>query len=409
MEEVVKRFLDYVKIDTQSDETKQSTPTTDKQYNFAQKLAEELKEIGLKKVTLDQNGYLMATLAANTDQEIPTIGFIAHLDTSPDYSGKNINPKIITNYNGNNILLNAENNIELTPAKFPELKKYTSQDLIVTNGTTLLGADDKAGIAEIITAIHYLIKHPEIKHGKIKICFTPDEEVGRGADHFDVKKFGAEFAFTIDGGEIGELEYENFNAASAEIKIKGINVHPGTAKDKMVNSMLIASKLINSLPSKEIPEHTEKYEGFYHLLKIDGEVENTYLKYIIRDFSEENFAKRKTYLKDIVGKLNQEYGAGTVELKLKDQYYNMREKIETKMEIIELAKKAMEKANLKPKLKPIRGGTDGARLSFMGLPTPNLFTGGHNFHGKFEFIPIESMLKSVEVIVNIAQLNAEKN
>ncbi len=402
--DLTNRFLKYVSFTTTSDENKETTPSTLEQMVFANYLAEELKSVGLQDVELDKNGYLMATLPANTDSVLPTIGFIAHMDTSPDMSGENVKPKIIKNYDGNAILLNAEKNIVLSPEQFPELLQYKGQDLIVTDGTTLLGADDKAGIAEIVSAMDYLIKHPEIKHGKVRVAFTPDEEIGRGASLFDVEKFGAEWAYTIDGGEIGELEYENFNAASAKVTFHGRNVHPGYAKNKMINSMLVAQQFAAMLPQRETPEHTEGYEGFYHLIAMSGEVELSTLRYIIRDHDRNRFESRKTEMQRLVDKINTEFGNGTATIELKDQYYNMKEKIEPVMHVVDLAYKAMEMAEIEPKVKPIRGGTDGAQLSFKGLPCPNLFAGGHNFHGRYEFVPIQSMHKAKEVIINIIKL-----
>ena len=402
--DLTNRFLKYVSFTTTSDENKETTPSTPEQMVFANYLAEELKSVGLQDVELDKNGYLMATLPANTDSVLPTIGFIAHMDTSPDMSGENVKPKIIKNYDGNAILLNAEKNIVLSPEQFPELLQYKGQDLIVTDGTTLLGADDKAGIAEIVSAMDYLIKHPEIKHGKVRVAFTPDEEIGRGASLFDVEKFGAEWAYTIDGGEIGELEYENFNAASAKVTFHGCNVHPGYAKNKMINSMLVAQQFAAMLPQRETPEHTEGYEGFYHLIAMSGEVELSTLTYIIRDHDRNCFESRKTEMQRLVDKINTEFGNGTATIELKDQYYNMKEKIEPVMHVVDLAYKAMEMAEIEPKVKPIRGGTDGAQLSFKGLPCPNLFAGGHNFHGRYEFVPIQSMHKAKEVIINIIKL-----
>ncbi|HRU73175.1 MAG TPA: peptidase T [Paludibacteraceae bacterium] len=402
--DLTNRFLKYVSFTTTSDENKETTPSTPEQMVFANYLAEELKSVGLQDVELDKNGYLMATLPANTDSVLPTIGFIAHMDTSPDMSGENVKPKIIKNYDGNAILLNAEKNIVLSPEQFPELLQYKGQDLIVTDGTTLLGADDKAGIAEIVSAMDYLIKHPEIKHGKVRVAFTPDEEIGRGASLFDVEKFGAEWAYTIDGGEIGELEYENFNAASAKVTFHGRNVHPGYAKNKMINSMLVAQQFAAMLPQRETPEHTEGYEGFYHLIAMSGEVELSTLTYIIRDHDRNCFESRKTEMQRLVDKINTEFGNGTATIELKDQYYNMKEKIEPVMHVVDLAYKAMEMAEIEPKVKPIRGGTDGAQLSFKGLPCPNLFAGGHNFHGRYEFVPIQSMHKAKEVIINIIKL-----
>lgn len=408
MQNVAHRFLKYVKYETTSDENSSKCPSTDGQMAFAKDLAAELKAIGLTDVSVDENGYVMGTVPSNIDRKIPVVGFISHMDTSPDMSGKNVNPLIIENYDGKDIILNKDKNIVLSPSDFPELKDYIGKTLITTDGTTLLGADDKAGIAEIVTACEYLISHPEIKHGTIKVCITPDEEIGRGADKFDVKKFGADFAYTIDGGKLGELEYENFNAASAKIIIHGRNVHPGTAKGKMKNSVLIGVELASMLPLEETPENTEGYEGFYHINNFNGDVEETHLYYIIRDFDKENFENRKNYLLNLINKLNEKYGEGTVEIDLKDQYYNMREIIEKDMSIVEIALKAIEKAGVKPDVSPIRGGTDGARLSYMGLPTPNIFTGGHNFHGKYEYIPIFAMEKAVEVILNIVKLVTEK-
>ena len=402
--DLTNRFLKYVSFTTTSDENKETTPSTPEQMVFANYLAEELKSVGLQDVELDKNGYLMATLPANTDSVLPTIGFIAHMDTSPDMSGENVKPKIIKNYDGNAILLNAEKNIVLSPEQFPELLQYKGQDLIVTDGTTLLGADDKAGIAEIVSAMDYLIKHPEIKHGKVRVAFTPDEEIGRGASLFDIEKFGAEWAYTIDGGEIGELEYENFNAASAKVTFHGRNVHPGYAKNKMINSMLVAQQFAAMLPQRETPEHTEGYEGFYHLIAMSGEVELSTLRYIIRDHDRNRFESRKTEMQRLVDKINTEFGNGTATIELKDQYYNMKEKIEPVMHVVDLAYKAMEMAKIEPKVKPIRGGTDGAQLSFKGLPCPNLFAGGHSFHGRYEFVPIQSMHKAKEVIINIIKL-----
>ncbi|KYH29643.1 MULTISPECIES: peptidase T [Clostridium] len=406
METVVERFLRYVKFDTKSDEESNTVPSTKGQMVFAKELVKELKEIGLSDVSVDDKGYIMATLPSNIEKQIPTIGFIAHMDTSPDMSGENVNPQFVENYDGRDILLNKENNVVLRTIDFPEIKDYKGKTLITTDGTTLLGADDKAGIAEIITAVEYLINHPEIKHGTIKLGFTPDEEIGRGADYFDVKKFNADFAYTVDGGALGELEYENFNAASAKIVVKGRNVHPGYAKGKMINSMLIANELVGMLPKQEVPELTEGYEGFYHLIGFNGEVEETKLQYIIRDFDMAKFKERKNTMASVVSELNKKYGEGTVILEMKDQYYNMKEKVEPVKHIVETAFKAMKEVGVTPKVTPIRGGTDGARLSFMGLPTPNLFTGGHNFHGKYEFIPTFAMEKAVEVILKIIDIYA---
>ena len=404
---VVDRFLEYVKFDTQSDELTNLTPSTPGQMVFAQYLEEKLKELGLKDVSLDENGYLMATLPGNTSEEVPTIGFIAHLDTSPDMSGRHVNPRIVKSYDGSDIVLNAENEIVLSPAQFPELLHYTGQDLIVTDGNTLLGADDKAGIAEIITAMEYLIAHPEIKHGDIRVAFNPDEEIGLGAHKFDVEKFGADWAYTMDGGEIGELEYENFNAAVAKVTFKGRNVHPGYAKHKMVNSLRVATQFAIMLPRWETPEHTEGYEGFYHLIGIEGGVEQTVLTYIIRDHDRDRFERRKKEFEHLTRKINKEF-PDCASLELKDQYYNMREKIEPVMHVIEIAEQAMRNADVTPKVVPIRGGTDGAQLSFKGLPCPNIFAGGLNFHGRYEFVPIPSMEKATQVIVEIAKLVAER-
>lgn len=410
MSKVVERFLRYVKYDTQSNEESGTTPSTEGQLVFARALKEELEGIGLKEVSLDERGYLMATLESNLEEgkETPTIGFIAHMDTSPDMPGKDVKPQIVKNYDGGDIVLNKEENIILSPNDFPELKNYIGEEIITTDGTTLLGADDKAGIAEIITAMEYLLENPEIKHGKIRIAFTPDEEIGRGADFFDVKKFGADLAYTVDGGPIGELEYENFNAAAARISIKGESVHPGTAKGKMVNSILIANELISKLPADETPADTEGYEGFYHLVSIKGNVEETKLYYIIRDFDKINFIKRKTTLEEIVRELNEKYDKGRIQLKITDQYYNMKEIIEKNKEIVDIAYQAMEEIGITPIITPIRGGTDGARLSYMGLPTPNIFTGGHNYHGKYEFIPVSSMEKAMKLIVKISELYGRK-
>lgn len=400
---LVERFLKYVKIDTQSNGSNTSCPSTEKQLDLAKILVEDMKAIGLQDVSLDENGYIMGTLPSNTDKDVPTIGLIAHMDTAPDYSGKDVNPRIVENYKGGDIVLNEKENIVMSPADFPEMNNYVGQDLIVTDGMTLLGADNKAGIAEILSAVEYLIANPEIKHGEVKIGFTPDEEIGRGANLFDVEKFGAKYAYTVDGGEIGELEYENFNAATVKLKINGRNIHPGTAKNKMVNSMIIGMELNSMLPANERPEHTEKYEGFFLLHAMTGSIENTSMIYIIRDHDKDKFASKKSLVTDAVEYLNKKYGENTVELEITDSYFNMREKIEPVMEIIEIAKRSMEEVGVTPIIKPIRGGTDGARLSYMGLPCPNIFTGGHNFHGKFEYIPVQSMKKSVEVIVKVLE------
>ena len=395
---IVDRFLKYVSFHTTSDENTNMTPSTPGQMEFAKYLAEELKQIGLKEVTLDKNGYIMATLPANCEGK-PTIGFIAHMDTAPDASGKNIQPRIVKNYDGKDIELSE--GIVLETAKYPEILHYVGQDIIVTNGKTLLGADDKAGIAEIVTAMEYLIQHPAIEHGKIRIGFTPDEEIGQGADHFDVKAFGCDFAYTMDGGAVGELEFENFNAAACKIHVHGVNVHPGSAYHKMQNSMRIAYQLAVMLPRWETPEHTQDYEGFYHLIGMNGTVEETTLSYIIRDHDRARFESRKRELEHLVRKVNREYGEGTCEIEMRDQYYNMREKIEPVMYIIDLAKEAMTAVGITPKVKPIRGGTDGARLSFEGLPCPNIFAGGENFHSRYEYLPIPSLEKASEVILKI--------
>ncbi len=409
MEQVLDRFLKYVVVDTQSDTDTGLTPSTPGQMIFAQNLANELKEIGLKDVSIDENGYVMATIPSNVDKDVPVIGFIAHMDTSPDFSGKHVKPCVINQYNGGDITLNESEGIVLSVADFPEVEKYVGQDIVTTDGTTLLGADDKAGVSEIVTAAEYLMQHPEIKHGKIRIGFTPDEEIGAGADHFDVKKFGAEFAYTLDGSEIGELEYENFNAAGAKVTINGRMVHPGYAKHKMRNSTRIANQLITMLPRHETPEHTDGYEGFYHLMSLNGDVEKTEMMFIIRDFKRDRFEDRKKEMEHLIRKINAEYGEGTAEVEIKDQYYNMREKVEPVMYVVDFAKQAMEEVGVKPIVKPIRGGTDGSRLSYMGLPCPNIFAGGHNFHGRFEFIPVQSMQKAVEVILKISELVAKKH
>jgi len=405
---LTERFLNYVSFTTTSDENTNMTPSTPGQMIFAKFLVEELKSIGLQEVEVDKNGYIMATLPANTDKQVPTIGFIAHMDTSPDMTAKHVKPRIVANYDGNDILLNDEKLIVLETEKYPEILQYKGQDIIVTDGTTLLGADDKAGLAEIVTAMEYLLAHPEIKHGKIRIGFTPDEEIGQGADHFDVPKFGAEWAYTIDGGEIGELEFENFNAATAKINFQGLNVHPGYAKHKMLNSMRVAYQFASMLPRHETPEHTEKYEGFYHLVGMEGTVEKSSLSYIIRDHDRDRFERRKKEMQHLVNKINAEFGEGTATLELRDQYYNMREKVEPVMHVVDLAFEAMEAVGVKPNVKPIRGGTDGARLSYEGLPCPNIFAGGHNFHGRFEYVPVQSMEKAMMVIVKIAELLEKK-
>ena len=404
---LVDRFLQYVKFDTQSDELTNLWPSTPGQMAFAQHLEAELASLGLEDIYLDDNGYLMATLPANTDKPIATIGFIAHLDTSPDMSGRHVSPRIVENYPGGDIVLNKEKNIILSPREFPELDHYKGQALIVTDGNTLLGADDKAGIAEIISAVDYLKKHPEIKHGKIRIAFNPDEEIGQGAHKFDVERFGCDWAYTMDGGEIGELEYENFNAASAKITFTGRNVHPGYAKHKLINSIRIANQFMAMLPRWETPEHTEGYEGFYHLVSIEGGVEKTTITYIIRDHDRDRFERRKKELEHLVRKVNNEF-PNCAEIEIKDQYYNMREKIEPVKYIVDIAEEAMRNVGVEPHVVPIRGGTDGAQLSFKGLPCPNIFAGGLNFHGRYEFVPIESMEKAMEVIVEIAKIVASK-
>lgn len=405
---LVERFLKYVSFDTQSSEETEVTPSTPGQMVFAKYLKEELESLGLEDITLDEHGYLFATLPANIDKLVPTIGFIAHMDTSPDMSGKDVSPRIVQNYDGSDIVLCAEENVVLSPSQFPELLDHKGEDLIVTNGKTLLGADDKAGIAEIVSAIVYLKEHPEIKHGKIRIGFNPDEEIGLGAHKFDVEKFGCDWAYTMDGGEIGELEFENFNAASAKITFKGRNVHPGYAKNKMINSIRVANRFCAMLPAHETPEHTEGYEGFYHLISFNGDVEQTTVAYIIRDHDRARFESRKKKIERFVSEINAEYGEGTATLELRDQYYNMREKIEPVMHIIDTAFAAMEAVGVKPNVKPIRGGTDGAQLSFKGLPCPNIFAGGLNFHGRYEFAPIQNMEKAMKVIVKIAELVAIK-
>ena len=375
---------------------------------FAKILAEELKDMGMQDVSLDKKGYLMATLPSNIDKNVPTVGFISHLDTSPDMSGKNVKPRIVENYDGNDIVLNEKENIVLSPKQFPELTMYRGQSLVVTNGLTLLGADDTAGIAEIMTAMDYFIKNPDVKHGKVRIAFNPDEEIGLGAHHFDVEKFGCQFAYTMDGGEIGELEYENFNAAGAKVTFYGTNVHPGYAKNKMVNSMKIATKFMATVPANESPEYTDGYEGFYHLTGIGGDVEKTTISYIIRDHDRKKFEERKAHLQMLVDKINSEFGDNTATLEVKDQYYNMKEKVEPVKYIVDIASEAIRQAGVEPKVKPIRGGTDGAQLSFKGLPCPNIFAGGHNFHGKYEFVPIQSMEKATEVVKNIIKIIANR-
>jgi len=407
MQQLIDRFLEYVKIDTQSDPNSETTPSTEKQWNLATELAYELERIGLKDVTVDDNAYVMATLPSNIDKEVPVIGFISHFDTTPDFSGTNVNPQIIEDYDGKDIILNKEQNIILSPDYFEDLLQYKGQTLITTDGTTLLGADDKAGIAEIMTAMEYLVQHPEIKHGEIRVGFTPDEEIGRGAHKFDVEKFGADWAYTMDGSQIGELEYENFNAASAKVTIKGKSVHPGHAKGKMINAISIANEIMGILPPEETPQCTAGREGFFHIHHLKGEIEHAEFEMIIRDHDREHFEKRKDLLRKIVNKLNADF-SNCILLEIKDQYYNMREKVEPVYHIVEIAKEAMEELGISPIIKPIRGGTDGSQLSYMGLPCPNVFAGGHNFHGKYEYIAVESMQKAVEVIIKICELTAKK-
>ncbi|GAA4052173.1 peptidase T [Flavobacterium chungnamense] len=411
MQNIIDRFISYVIIDTESDANSPTTPSTKKQLDLANLLVKELNTIGLTEVTIDENGYVMGTLPSNVDHEVPTIGFVSHYDTSPDFTGKNVKPQIIENYDGGDIVLNKEQNIILSPSYFKDLLLYKGQTLITTNGLTLLGADDKAGLTEIVTAMEYLVQHPEIKHGKIRVGFTPDEEIGRGADIFDVEKFGAKWAYTMDGSQIGELEYENFNAAGAKIKFKGKSVHPGYAKGKMINSMLIANDFINQLPKNEIPQETVDYEGFYHVVGLSGSIEESVVELIIRDHDANLFQERKNKVLEIAEEINkkfaQQFGEDICIAEVKDQYYNMREKVEPMMFIVDLAEEAMKQLGIIPLIKPIRGGTDGSRLSYMGLPCPNIFAGGHNFHGKYEYVPVESMQKAVDVIVKIAELTAK--
>lgn len=403
------RFIRYVKIDTQSDDTVTDRyPSTQKQLQLSNLVLQELKGMGVADATIDEHGYVMATIPANTDKKLPTIGFWAHVDTSPDMSGANVKPRFVEQYDGSEIVLNKDLNVTLSPKDFPELKNYIGKTLIVTDGTTLLGADDKAGVAEIMTAVEYMVNNPQFKHGPIRIGFTVDEEVGRGVDHFDVKKFKADFAYTLDGGAIGELEYENFNAAGAKITIQGRNIHPGYAKDKMVNAILVAMEFNSLLPANQRPEHTQGYEGFYHLIKMDGTVENATFQYIIRDHNREKFEALKAFITKVTEFINMKYGEGTATLEMKDQYYNMREQVEPVFHIVETAVKAMELVGVKPLVKPIRGGTDGARLSYMGLPCPNLFAGGENFHGKHEYVAVESMVKATEVILKIIELYSQQ-
>ncbi|SFB05446.1 tripeptide aminopeptidase [Lentibacillus halodurans] len=402
--ELIERFTQYVKVDTQSDEASDTTPSTPGQLELANLLVNELKEIGMDDVSIDDNGYVMATLPANTKKDIPTIGFLAHVDTATDFTGKNVHPQIVENFDGNDLTLNEDLNVVLSAVDFPELPDYKEHTLITTDGTTLLGADNKAGITEIMTAMAYLIKHPEIKHGKIRIAFTPDEEIGRGPHQFDVERFNADYAYTMDGGPLGELQYESFNAAAAKITFHGNSVHPGTAKNKMVNAGKMAAEFMNKLPEQEAPEHTEKYEGFYHLLSITGDVEKTVVSYIIRDFDKDNFEARKETMRSFTNEINAKYGKGSAEIAMNDQYYNMREKIEPVQEIVDIAYQAMENLDIKPLVKPVRGGTDGSQLSYKGLPTPNIFTGGENYHGKFEYISVDNMEKATNVIIEMCRL-----
>ena len=407
--EIITRFKTYVQVDTQSDESKQTCPTTEGQLTLGRMLAEELKQIGMQDVTIDDNGYVMATLPANTDKDVPTIGFLAHLDTATDFTGKDVKPQIVENYDGGDIVLNAEQRIVLSPRDFPELTGYKGHTLITTDGTTPLGADDKAGMTEIMTAMAYLIQHPEIKHGRIRVAFTPDEEIGRGPHRFDVAAFDAQFAYTMDGGPLGELQYESFNAAAARITCTGKIVHPGTAKGKMANSAKIAMEINNRLPVQEAPEHTDGYEGFFHLISINGDVEETKLHYLIRDFDRVRFDGRKALLAAIVEELQEKYGKERVTLEIKDQYYNMREKIEPVREIVDIAHQAMVNLGIEPLIQPIRGGTDGSQLSYMGLPTPNIFTGGENYHGRYEYVSVDTMIQATNVIIEIAKLFEQRS
>ena len=405
---IISRFIKYVTIDTESNPENPAFPSSENQWDLAKVLEKELKKIGMQDVELDENCYIMATLPSNLNYEVPTIGFIAHMDTSPDFTGNNVKPQIVENYDGKDIILNAAKNIVLSPDYFDDLLQYKGQTLITTDGTTLLGADDKAGITEIVSAMEHLIEHPEIKHGKIRICFTPDEEVGKGAHLFDVEKFGAEWAYTMDGSQIGELEYENFNAASALVTITGKIVHPGYAKGKMINSLLIANEYIAAVPAEEVPEKTTDYEGFFHLHDVKGNVEKTVLEYIIRDHDLDIFEKRKYLMQKIAFDMNEELGQDLISLEIKNQYFNMKEKIVPVMHIVDIVEEVMKEIGIQPLIKPIRGGTDGSQLSYKGLPCPNIFAGGHNFHGRFEYVPVESMLKATEVIVGIAKSIPEK-
>lgn len=407
-DQLIKRFKSYVKIDTQSNEANETCPSTEGQWVLAKQLVEELKRIGMEDVTIDDNCYVMATLPANTEKQVETIGFLAHLDTATDFTGKNVSPQVIENYDGADIVLNKEKQIILKPTDYPNLKNYQGQTLITTDGTTLLGADNKAGIAEIMTAMDYLIQHPEIKHGKIRVAFTPDEEIGRGSHKFDVEAFDADYAYTVDGGPLGELQYESFNAAAAKVTINGNNVHPGTAKNKMVNSIKLAMAFHYRLPADQAPEFTEGYEGFYHLLSLTGDTESSQLYYIIRDHDRDAFEQKKNVINQLVDEFKQKYGDRAIGLEMTDQYYNMRDKIEPVRHIVDIAADAMKELDIEPVIEPIRGGTDGSQLSYMGLPTPNLFTGGENFHGKFEFVSVDHMVKAVETIVKISSLYEER-
>ena len=407
-EHIINRFVSYVTIDTESDPNNPAFPSTEKQWDLAKFLVKELTDIGMSNITLDDNCYVMATLPSNIDYEVPTIGFVSHIDTTPDYTGANVKPQIHHQYDGKDIVLNKEENIVLSSSYFDDLLQYKGQTIITTDGKTLLGADDKAGITEIVSAMEYLINHPEIKHGNVRICFTPDEEVGKGAHKFDIEQFGADWAYTMDGSQIGELEYENFNAAGAKVTIAGKIVHPGYAKGKMINSMTIASDFISRLPSKEVPEATDGYEGFFHLHQLAGKVEQTVLHYIIRDHDHNLFENRKQFMLDLVAKMNIELGSNAIEIELKDQYYNMKEKVVPVMHIVDIAEEVMKDIGITPLIKPIRGGTDGSQLSFMGLPCPNIFAGGHNFHGRYEYVPVESMIKATEVIIGISEKVAKK-
>jgi len=408
MQHIIDRFISYVTIDTESDPNSDTCPSTEKQWDLANKLVDELKAMGMEDVTIDEHAYIMATLPSNVDHDVPTIGFVSHFDTTPDYTGANVKPQIVPNYDGGDILLNRDENIVLSPDYFEDLLLYKGQTLITTDGTTLLGADDKAGITEIMCAMEHLINNPEIKHGKIRVGFTPDEEIGRGAHKFDVEKFAADWAYTMDGSQVGELEYENFNAAGAKIKVNGKIVHPGYAKGKLINSMLIANEFIAALPEQEVPEKTEGYEGFFHLYGIEGKVEETNIGLIVRDHDMDKFQERKALLEKITADLNAKHGAGTVETVISDQYFNMKEKVVPVMHIVDVAEEAMKNLGITPLIKPIRGGTDGSQLSYMGLPCPNIFAGGHNFHGRYEYVPVESIQKAIDVIVEIVQLTARK-